>query len=491
MKKRQILCLLIAASIPISISAQSWLKNLEKKAKNAVQQIDKAIDAVTPNENKSADSGKSQEKVTESSSTQKGNIDLSNISEQTYTLPHLTANTRYVHIPSRANTDRKIKDGMIRVSANDYNGYFNSKGEQIFDYEWMSGSFDNGACIVRQKTGGYGTSKYAILYKNGTYRDLPQSYVTVTDFIDGVALASLSHGVSAKVKTEIIYIDTNGKNIYKNLTYQSSSTIAPSIPGPFHISEGLRVYYDFDKKKYGYIDTSGNIVIPAQFFDAGPFGEGLAAVAVKEVSWNQKEWGFIDKTGRVVLTLDPEEFPLQYENGKDIPTRFNSGYCPVYMEIDRKNIWYYIDKTGKKVSSEYERAFPFYDGYAMIRNFESEKRRSYEKYSIIINTSFKPVSQNRNFGVMAMPAYSDGLIRINEDGSSQDFIEPNGIIVLKSGSYEHYISNFDNGLAYCLYTIGGKQLEGIINKKGEFEVVFTNSRDLASPHTVPEAKKIP
>ena len=53
--------------------------------------------------------------------------------------------------------------------------------------------------------------------------------------------------------------------------------------------------------KFGYIDGTGSMVIQPQFAIADPFSEGLAAVV-----GDNNLWGFIDKTGAVVV-------PMQYE----------------------------------------------------------------------------------------------------------------------------------------------------------------------------------
>jgi hypothetical protein len=48
-------------------------------------------------------------------------------------------------------------------------------------------------------------------------------------------------------------------------------------------------------KKWGYIDKSGKIVIEPQFDWALHFTEGLAAVKVKG------KYGFLDQTGKMVI----------------------------------------------------------------------------------------------------------------------------------------------------------------------------------------------
>lgn len=97
----------------------------------------------------------------------------------------------------------------------------------------------------------------------------------------------------------------------------------------------------------GYMDYSGNIVIPQQYFDTIPFSEGLAAVKNENGLW-----GFIDKTGNTVIPMEYESvysfrdglaavskggktgyinasnelvIPMEYEDGFEA----GGGVCPV------------------------------------------------------------------------------------------------------------------------------------------------------------------
>lgn len=49
------------------------------------------------------------------------------------------------------------------------------------------------------------------------------------------------------------------------------------------------------RKKWGFIDTSGNIVIKSRFEYARPFSYGISSVCLKG------KWGFIDKTGKFII----------------------------------------------------------------------------------------------------------------------------------------------------------------------------------------------
>jgi len=59
---------------------------------------------------------------------------------------------------------------------------------------------------------------------------------------------------------------------------------------------------------FGYIDTTGKVVIPPQFENAMDFKEGLAPVRIN------RPWGYIDKD--VKFAIAPQyDFASQFENG--------------------------------------------------------------------------------------------------------------------------------------------------------------------------------
>ena len=78
--------------------------------------------------------------------------------------------------------------------------------------------------------------------------------------------------------------------------------------------------------KWGFVDKTGKVVIPLIYDDAGWFSEGLA-----EVGKNGK-YGFVDKTGKVVV-------PLIY----DYAYHFYNGEAEVSVDDER----FYIDKEGR------------------------------------------------------------------------------------------------------------------------------------------------
>jgi WG containing repeat len=110
---------------------------------------------------------------------------------------------------------------------------------------------------------------------------------------------------------------------------------------------------------YGFIDTSGAVVIQPRFDFATDFSEGLAAVGVRKN--NVMKYGYIDKTGTWVI--EP-----QY----DATLPFSEGLAPVALAAsDSTSVfhlrWGYIDKTGTVViPTQYEFASDFSGGIARV-----------------------------------------------------------------------------------------------------------------------------
>ena len=113
--------------------------------------------------------------------------------------------------------------------------------------------------------------------------------------------------------------------------------------------EGNPIKEDYPRRKVGYINRKGKVVIEPRYEMANDFGEGLAAVRIK----SHDSWGFIDKEGGRVIS------PRFAEVG-----RFSDGLCPVAMN----SRWGYIDSKGEEViAMQYDEARAFSDGLAAVR----------------------------------------------------------------------------------------------------------------------------
>ncbi len=91
------------------------------------------------------------------------------------------------------------------------------------------------------------------------------------------------------------------------------------------------------KGKSGYINSSGRIAIEPQFKKVSPFSEGLAGVQLES-----GRWGFIDTTGKTVITI-PEgyELPGMFSSGRSL---LRSPHGNPYALIDGEGKLHPIDK---------------------------------------------------------------------------------------------------------------------------------------------------
>lgn len=153
------------------------------------------------------------------------------------------------------------------------------------------------------------------------------------------------------LKGTVTYVDRNGKKIPTSVDYGPRSN---------SFSEGL-VPISI-KGKWGFMDRTGKLLIEAKFEDAENFSEGLAPVKVGgEVVWCPRDasgnrsgasmmWGYIDKTGQMI-----------------IPAVFNSAepFSEGLGVVSKCDEAYFIDKAGKTViSGNFQYASSFSGGLA-------------------------------------------------------------------------------------------------------------------------------
>ena len=153
--------------------------------------------------------------------------------------------------------------------------------------------------------------------------------------------------------------------------------------------EQIRPYSDDmcafkENGKWGFMDTSGNVVIAPQFDECYDFADGHAIVK------KGPRWGIIDKTGKsstgfVFSKMNDfsdgiayaEENNLcfyVYPDGKKQPLSakftygdFSEGLAPVMKKKNRK--WGYINKKGiVSIEPAYDSVYSFSNGIALVKN---------------------------------------------------------------------------------------------------------------------------
>jgi WG containing repeat len=106
--------------------------------------------------------------------------------------------------------------------------------------------------------------------------------------------------------------------------------------------------------KWGFLDTTGKIVIPFDYEVAGDFDQGLACVIVGSRT------GFIDRDGRMAIAP-------QYDWDPNCSWRFSEGLRPVAQG----GKWGYIDRRGAWViTPQFDEAWGFSEGLAAVKRGE-------------------------------------------------------------------------------------------------------------------------
>lgn len=262
------------------------------------------------------------------------------------------------------------------------------------------------------------------------------------------------------------------------------------LDNPLHLngerfSEGLTKYWTWDPGKgnvYGYIDTTGKVVIKAQFTYAYSFVDGLAAVCVE---W--QKCGFIDKAGDFVI--EPKyavahpfqeglalagfkydllgfvnksgEMVIEPQFGNLLGTGFSEGLSVVAYSWGKFG---YINTEGAIViPMQFEMALPFSDGLAAVR-VDSKWGYIDKTGKVVIKPQFRgagPFSEGLA-PVGNVDFLSASRSDVGEEAAATSFIDKQGKIVF-SLPFDR-ATPFVNGVAGVRVDVKS----GYIDKTGKY-----------------------
>ena len=218
----------------------------------------------------------------------------------------------------------------------------------------------------------------------------------------------------------------------------------------YDCSEDMFLYRTKDEDYnywYGWLDKKGNVVIEAQYSDAGLFNDGLALAIRKndKKSWIN-EYAFINKKGEIVVDFNT------YAKMQS----FSEGLAAVNVENDNKDVWGYINTKGEVIiAPTYGYAYPFCDGVAIVGKNDK---------NFVIDTKGEVVFIPEKDMVFLEEEFSEGLIPVakgNDLKAKCGFINTKGEEVLP---FEYdYAESFIDGTAYV---IKDKKFL-VIDKKGK------------------------
>jgi WG repeat protein len=241
--------------------------------------------------------------------------------------------------------------------------------------------------------------------------------------------------------------------------------------------------------KSAYIDKAGKVKIDAsRYGNAGGFSDGLAAVEVP-----RQGWGFIDKTGALVI-------PPKFES----TLGFKEGLAPVL--VDGK--WGFINKNGTLViENQFDWAAQFSEGMAIVERSSKPKRsRSHpptgspmtftvESWNLADDLSESDQRANSEFLVIDTTGqilanlnqkklspdiddarFSEGLLAVfSEEKKAMGYINTSWEFVIQP-QFEN-AAPFSEGLARVAVIKDEMEKLAFINKQGKFVIPPTFNTD--------------
>lgn len=279
---------------------------------------------------------------------------------------------------------------------------------------------------------------------------VPIQYEQIADFFQGITFAQKGfispllgyNKYTGKSKAvSLKNIDSIGTVFYQNLLWYAQG------------------------RKYGLLDTSGNVVTSAKFFSLRPFCEDRAGIRLNL-------WGFINTNGKIVIPATYQEI-TDFSEGRagvfnglywtfidirgrqltkqkyDAVKNFHEGYCPV----KRKNGWFLIDTLYKK----------------MFKNYFDELRN--------VNENVAPARLSSKWGLIDLKgrwvlqpnfedieSFSEGIAIAKKDGYV--LIQRDDLSVWRLPSSIERVLSCKNG--YMPYKAYNKW--GFLNKRGEIAI---------------------
>jgi len=327
---------------------------------------------------------------------------------------------------------------LIPVKSGSDFQYIDQEGKIIINSQFSQATvFRNGLALVKS-TGN--EPQWGYIKEDGKFA-IKANYKYATVFSDGLAWVVTENAAPTAInnKGEII------------ITLQEARLVKI-------FKEGLSAYYisDSNGKEWGFIDKTGKIKINPQFSITGNFNNGKCAVA------NQNgKWGYIDTEGKLVINYQfdsagefvdgkavvasGDKTGLIDENGKYL---INPQFS--YMKIDGDMIlisqdgkWGWCDKEGKIIiNPQFGAAFPFLGND--LAPVQSGKSYCYidKEGKIVINPQFNEALPFN--GKLAIVSSSNKIGFIDREGKyliNPQFNEVSKDLVtyIRNGSSEYEI----------------------------------------------------
>jgi hypothetical protein len=331
-----------------------------------------------------------------------------------------------------------FREGLAAVKT--LNGkiiYIDQSGKTVLDLNFRdAGEFKNGVAKVLIFEKGW-----AIIDKAGNFVSNPKkNWLHISEFDENglakIILKNRGYGIinqKGEIITQKFYygIDKfsngfavvrrkSGKLSYSGLIDLSGAeTLKTKQMKLGKVSNGRTVFYE--KGKYGYMDTQGNIIVPAMYIKADDFCEGKAIVYK-----SHNESGIIDTAGNFIIAPNVSKImevndglalvksPKYdfYFLGSDLKRQNTENYsaaknfCNGVAPVSRADKWSVINTRGfEMTSSKYQDIDKFQNGFAKVK-ISRKIGVADENGKIIIEPDYDFINY-----------YSNDLIRVEKENN--------------------------------------------------------------------------
>lgn len=473
-----IAAVIMFAAVPHQADAQ-LLKKLDKalnKVEKAVKRVSEVTKPVGDEPAKEDEKAEKTVKADHNSTTVSAEPVRTVNVEEVGVVPRITPATRYIQAEIYGfDSFSDVSEGLFTLNTNPQLAVYSVDGSQVFAANYRNagydnpGRFDGGVAVMYYKEPNSYKTTLAILYRNGTKKLLPTAWDKVSQFRDGVALV--------RDKESVFFIDTKGNAVYPNLVFKTDEYIEPEeYIRP--LADGRRAYYDFTVQKWGFVDEKGNVVVQPVYGAVRDYHDGYALVPAEDTEGYHHP-AFIDVTGKEVYRLK-ERCTNEHINNQY--SMISNVYGDVFMSCFGGGRPHYYDIKGNEVGSPFN-GTTFYGDYAFTMEGGQSRPPLYvvdkrmNKVKCIQGLKLTGIGHKYVDDTNPYLLVFDDRYVISRDGDLK--------IKIKEGERGRIGGFSKDGYARAVATVDGKEVQGIINMKGEFVIVFDKSK----PSTVKPGEK--